>query len=1287
MAQIVLTVVGNAIGGPIGGAIGGAIGGMIDRELFGPKHTPPAVADLSAPKIEYGSEIPRLAGTNVTAGALGWMSEKRPTAVEAGGKGGGGEVVGYTYTADIIWILGQHDQEPVWKAVAIPRVWRNGELVYSARAGADPETYAASDGTTAWDSIELMDGSLSQLPPDVYEAAVGTLLAKGWRGQNCVLLRNARFGSSTVPPAFKFEVVTAGTMSTACVPYDSMGNAIWLAGADQLVTVGVWNDYAYKNWVVAGTSATLSGFINSYYTSEFTFQNQNFDIFSDYAASGGCRYAEIYFPTENTSSSNDTGWLGIATDETLATFWGLRYGGFAITDANTSGSNIGASWSTSGTVIMLAYKDGNLWIGKNGSWTGGGLLPPDTDPATGINPTHSGILTAMRLFVRYFAGLPDVTVEIRTGDEQFTYTPPTGFYAWNRLFTSAELVVPGTVDLADLVSAHCRRANIPAALLDVSALVGIPVRGAPSAGGVRAALEQLGQVHHFTWACDDKLRAVLRGGASVATIPFDDMGAGFDQAAEEPVEIDWGNDNEVPRKLSLTYINPNADHDAGSVIGDRGTGNIQRLPTAQVGVVMTPSEAQKVADAWALDGRGAATTIKLPLTEFHAQRQPTDVLTLIDRQGISYRARIVAESWSLGVHEHELVLDDASVFTQAGIATDNTTPNINVPLPAVPQLILLDIPILRDADNGYGLYACVTADGSFKGCSVRRSRDGGTTYTEVGKLANRAIAGTATALGASTTWGWDNANTMTVTLSPGAGGTLSSATKATVEASADLNVAAVGVPGRWEIVRFASATLIAPNTYLLSGFLRGQFGTEHNRANHAAGDTFVLLRTTGMIRIDGEAGDVGVERKYKAVPNLGSEAAAAAVAFTTGEQGLEPYAPVDLRKTVADGATVVAWNRRSRLSTPAAYTSQPPLGEASESYDVELFDATDALILTETVTGPQWSAASASAFENFLVPMNRMMAVGGEQVGVREDAAPNFRFVRQTIAGGLIAESPLLGSLVYQTARDGDELYAATADITGAPSTYINGKLKRVTRTALGTIAATYTAATAGDIHGVAFDGTNIWVSEFYSGNLRKLNKTTLASVATYVLSTGMRNMLHDAGSLWICRDYDNEVIKWSIATQTELLRFSTVEGPSALLMVGGLLFVRGSYFIGVYNASTGALVASHAATHTGTDQLYEIGAYVIGMAGYGVILLDKATGAEVSRISSFVTYAGTAYTFMRSVAGVDGSTFYMTLGGPGLSNQTIGFDLDAADLSGHTVKVYQNSAATGRGHVAELAL
>jgi hypothetical protein len=54
------------------------------------------------------------------------------------------------YSADMVYILRVLDQY----AAVLTRVWRNGELVYSAFDGATPTTIAASDETSAWDDID-----------------------------------------------------------------------------------------------------------------------------------------------------------------------------------------------------------------------------------------------------------------------------------------------------------------------------------------------------------------------------------------------------------------------------------------------------------------------------------------------------------------------------------------------------------------------------------------------------------------------------------------------------------------------------------------------------------------------------------------------------------------------------------------------------------------------------------------------------------------------------------------------------------------------------------------------------------------------------------------------------------------------------------------------------------------------------------------------------------------------------------------------------------------------------
>jgi hypothetical protein len=80
-----------------------------------------------------------------------------------------------------------------------------------------------------------------------------------------------------------------------------------------------------------------------------------------------------------------------------------------------------------------------------------------------------------------------------------------------------------------------------------------------------------------------------------------------------------------------------------------------------------------------------------------------------------------------------------------------------------------------------------------------------------------------------------------------------------------LNGANLAVLGS-EVIQFKSATLVATNTYALTGLLRGRRGTEWAIGTHAAGDRFVLASTATWRRADSAAGEIGLARTHKAPP-------------------------------------------------------------------------------------------------------------------------------------------------------------------------------------------------------------------------------------------------------------------------------------------------------------------------------------------------------------------------------------------------------------------------------------
>jgi DNA-binding beta-propeller fold protein YncE len=60
----------------------------------------------------------------------------------------------------------------------------------------------------------------------------------------------------------------------------------------------------------------------------------------------------------------------------------------------------------------------------------------------------------------------------------------------------------------------------------------------------------------------------------------------------------------------------------------------------------------------------------------------------------------------------------------------------------------------------------------------------------------------------------------------------------------------------------------------------------------------------------------------------------------------------------------------------------------------------------------------------------------------------------------------------------------------------------------------------------VAFDGTNIWVTNYYGNNVTKLLASTGATLGTYPVGTNPSGVAFDAANIWVVNRGSNDVTK-----------------------------------------------------------------------------------------------------------------------------------------------------------------
>lgn len=615
--------------------------------------------------------------------------------------------------------------------------------------------------------------------------------------------------------------------------------------------------------------------------------------------------------------------------------------------------------------MAVTYTAGQLGFGNSSSTDGGvfraGMLEDDlvhfwTSYGAGQSNT-----------IMYTIGTDDVlrfSSELRDGNgtypRSFSYNTiwAEGGYAVvfnERSFAAFRRAgdVIDAVPLQDVVQDLCDRATMPAGTYDASALASItqPVRAlAVTGGSARQALEILQTSHGFDAFVTDKLYFVPRGGAPLLTIDADDLAAGDGDAVDQPFALTVNADLETPGRFAVVFKNMAADQINGTENSDRGPSGQDSIQTVQLAIGMLPAEAKGVADAMVRDAYAARLTSTLSLPMGYTKVTPTDVLQVPDSDGTLYRMRVTRRSDSGGIISLDVVGDDGTVVVQQMPTSTAYTQQTIVQTLAATVLVLLDIPMLRDADDGLGMYLAARGDTSpWPGCIVYRSNDGVTFTESVADISEAAVLGVTTSVLASWSGGsvFDRVGSVLVNMGPGQ---LASATADQVLADSTLNALLIGS----ELVRFTTAALqsTAPNIYKVSGLLRGQRGTEWATGTHALAEPVVLLRTRGLRRIPLSQADLGQTRYFKGVTKGALLSDAVAVSIVPYSILQKPLAPADLRASRdVDGNMVLSWKRRTRMDTnftgPAGIVV--PLGESSERYEIDIVSGTS-VVRTAAVT-------------------------------------------------------------------------------------------------------------------------------------------------------------------------------------------------------------------------------------------------------------------------------------------------------------------------------------------------
>lgn len=502
--------------------------------------------------------------------------------------------------------------------------------------------------------------------------------------------------------------------------------------------------------------------------------------------------------------------------------------------------------------------------------------------------------------------------------------------------------------LASLVAELCERAGVTA--YDVSELYGV-VRGysVGATQSIRASLQPLMVTYGFD-AIERNGVLVFRTRDGIASrdiarsdMVFDDAEAAVFETMRQPAA-------EVTGWVRFGFVQSDASFETASVEAISPDEETVSIAQTDFPLSLTMGEARQTAERWLVESRIARDQVTFAMPPSITDVRAGDTINIdmgacvssfrIDQLERTDVSKITATKVDHNVYDNLDIVEDFIPVSQTVVAT-----------PVVS--LFMDLPLMTGNEISHAPHVAVTSSpwvGSAAVYSAAQDSD----YSLKSVVPVRSIVGeTLFDFAAAGPGLWDKKNALVVKLVSGA---LESKSEAEILSGANLAAIGVGTKDDWELVQFTSAELIAENTYELTGFLRGQQGSEVAADFTLPAGSYFVLMNQAPIQIDEGAASRGVARHYRVGPasKAYSDPVYSHLIESFSGNGDRPYAPchVKIDRTGLDHD--LSWIRRTRLGGDSWSTIDVPLGEAQELYQIDC--VVDGItVRSELADVPHWT--------------------------------------------------------------------------------------------------------------------------------------------------------------------------------------------------------------------------------------------------------------------------------------------------------------------------------------------
>lgn len=965
--------------------LGLGVPGWLDRK-FGPKD-----ADTPSPTIPtvqdsaYGNPIPSIYGVVGIAGNVIWLKggklDVKVKKNKSGGKGGASSSATTTYSYFATFALSLCEGE----IAGIRRIWCGDKLIYNAGSD-DLETIVASnEKAKGW---KLYRGTDDQLPDPDMQADRGVANTPAYRGLAYIKFKQFAlkdYGDSLAGSQFKVEVVksleaagsyevlnrvisgssgnffTSNMAGVFCRIYNQDAHTI----TSHTIGTSYVSDPAAPNW---GYAHAWHGDDNVYVNailSELHVPNGGTYSLVGYDVSNGnwtgFRNGNRFFVysvsnanADNICATGDVSTVNIKGQGNTCICNGLdcvialttnKIRKYSLVDLSLiSEVSYSPNPAPVGSPSYASYDDGVVYV-----YSFGNTILQGFNPDTGEQVYYTNDLPPLTAGTAGIPGFVTSGVLVRVD------------YSSNRLnvfnihpFTAVKPTI------GFIIENECRKSSLLTSLdMDVDLLTQ-PITGYQRNGGsIREVIEPLRTAYPFDlFQSGYKLKGIPRGQNPIATVPWTDLAATNDEDIPDSLPYTLEMDTQLPAKVTVTGLSAAREYAESSQSYERAGTTSVNSQTVSLPLVLSDDEiaqvAEKLCELYVMEGQD----LEFSLPPTYQFVEPSDVLRLEPKFGVLDVRLTEVDTESSGIVSCKGKLNNAALYTSSAVGAPAPGPDGTVSVAGDTLMVLADAPMIYETFQNFPGISTAAAGytNGWPGGVLVRSADNGQTWVElqgyVGKgtigYARNALAINSCALI------YEGAGLQVDMIS----GELESITRDQMIAGE--NIALYGADQRWEVIRFRDATLQSDGSYILTGIIRGDKGTEWATGLHQPGDYFVLAGDPDNIFVGMAVETIGIGMVYRAVTTGNDIDSAANQTLTYRGVNLRPLSPIfplGVRNGAGDLTATI--QRRSRFSSSWWVTGvSAPVGEATEAYEADVMSGS---VVKRTLTSTNGSFTYSAA--------------------------------------------------------------------------------------------------------------------------------------------------------------------------------------------------------------------------------------------------------------------------------------------------------------------------------------